>query len=574
MNEYTKILKQWCDRLIELQITNVKDPTVYGGIICPSCSRIHGRIADAVYPMTLLYHRLGDEKYLNCAKLLIDWSEYNLTFENGYNNDKVNNWRCTSIFAGIALGNTLMHHAECLDKKTFQKWKDIFLRLSEFIYDFYTSGKLTAHINYFASIPHFRALAYMHTGKKKYKKLADELATYVKKHFNCDNLLSGEGPLENVTKKGYDYVDIGYNVEESIPALVNYAHLLGYKDEVDFYAEKFKAHIEFMLPDGAWDNTFGTRACKWTYWGSRTSDGCQTGLVHLAELNPIFAEAAQRNFELYKKCTYNGLLYGGKMYIDSGEEACVHHTFCHAKAIAEMIDYNFKHTKNIKLPREEQYGLKSFETIGVRLINIGNWSATVCDSDSVIYKGAAASGGSLCLLWHNKTGVIFSSSMSKYNRLIEPTNMQDTRNWIESECCTLRIENGDKSSNNDIFAKCTDAVTEKNITVTTKGLLRDIEYNSGNTFSFTYTFCEDAVLIKATAENNADIIFPVIGRKENLEIITDTHFYINRDNAKIQIKSDFPLIINNSRFSLIGGFEFIPLTASGFTEINFEIKVL
>ena len=31
------------------------------------------------------------------------------------------------------------------------------------------------------------------------------------------------------------------------------------------------------LPDGAWDNSFGTRNYKWSYRGSRTSDGCAAG---------------------------------------------------------------------------------------------------------------------------------------------------------------------------------------------------------------------------------------------------------------------------------------------------------
>lgn len=89
-NEYIELLKTWRDRLINLQITNIKDPTAYGGIICPACARIHGRIADTVYSMVLLYDTLKDEKYLQCAKLVVDRSEHNLLFEDGYNNDKIN----------------------------------------------------------------------------------------------------------------------------------------------------------------------------------------------------------------------------------------------------------------------------------------------------------------------------------------------------------------------------------------------------------------------------------------------------------------------------------------------------
>ena len=49
-NEYFALLKEWCDTLLELQVTEKKAPALYGGILCPSCARIHGRCADAIHP--------------------------------------------------------------------------------------------------------------------------------------------------------------------------------------------------------------------------------------------------------------------------------------------------------------------------------------------------------------------------------------------------------------------------------------------------------------------------------------------------------------------------------------------
>ena len=69
-----------------------------------------------------------------------------------------------------------------------------------------------------------------------------------------------------------------------------------------------------MLPDGAWDNSWGTRNNKWSYWGSRTSDGCQPGYGLLAKKSPEFAEAVRRNTRLLKACTHDGLLHGGPMF--------------------------------------------------------------------------------------------------------------------------------------------------------------------------------------------------------------------------------------------------------------------
>jgi hypothetical protein len=39
---------------------------------------IHARIADLCFPLTVIWDRTGEEKYLEEADRLIDWSEYNL----------------------------------------------------------------------------------------------------------------------------------------------------------------------------------------------------------------------------------------------------------------------------------------------------------------------------------------------------------------------------------------------------------------------------------------------------------------------------------------------------------------
>ena len=48
-----------------------------------------------------------------------------------------------------------------------------------------------------------------------------------------------------------------------------------------------RTHMEFMLPDGGWDNSWGTRNYKWTWWGSRTSDGCQPAYPGLSRVSVL-----------------------------------------------------------------------------------------------------------------------------------------------------------------------------------------------------------------------------------------------------------------------------------------------
>ena len=79
-----------------------------------------------------------------------------------------------------------------------------------------------------------------------------------------------------------------------------------------------REHLNFMLPDGGWIIGFGSRSYKWSWWGSRTSDGCLAGFAALSRHDPVFAAAVQKNLELLKQCTHDGLLYGGPMYRTAG----------------------------------------------------------------------------------------------------------------------------------------------------------------------------------------------------------------------------------------------------------------
>ena len=51
-------------------------------------------------------------------------------------------------------------------------------------------------------------------------------------------------------------VDIGYNVEETLPNVLRYAQLID--DEPDRHDASILAHLWFFLEDGGWDNSFRT----------------------------------------------------------------------------------------------------------------------------------------------------------------------------------------------------------------------------------------------------------------------------------------------------------------------------
>ena len=556
MKEYYDLLKSWCDKLVEYQITELKDKNFYGGILCPACSLIHGRIGDSVYPLTAMYDYSGDEKYLEAAKLAVEWSENNVLRKNGgYFNDKTHNWMGISVFSALSFGETLLYHSDCLDSETKEKWMNIFVRLSDFVCSYFGGGANSSHktnVNYHASTAAAMALAYVLTKNEKYKTNAYECAEYSKTFFTEDNLLFGES-------KG---IDIGYNVEESLPALVLFAHYMNDGDYLDFIAEKVKAHLEFMIPDGGWDNSWGARANKWTYWGSRTSDGCQAALCILAKKDPIFAEAAKRSFNMYKKCSANGLLYGGYMYIAANEEACTHHSFCHAKSLCAMIDNKFVYEKSAALPRDGEYGLKSFPSAHVELVSKGDFRATVSASDVSSYLGASTTGGTMTLLWNKKVGPIFASSMAEY-QMAEPKNMQYSRHIDRMECTSLRIREGRFESVNETSAELSTSCDSEKITLTACGKLKNLAFNEGGKYELQYVFGNEAVEISAVSEKGGRFIIPIICTdREEIEE-SDRLTVIHKDGADILLESDskikFDTKAPSRNFNVVGGFMTAPL---------------
>lgn len=579
MNRYFNLLKSWCDRLIDLQIKEIKDRNFYGGILCPSCSLIHGRCADAVYPMIVMYDKTGDEKYYTAAKSVMEWAQYNVLRKNGgYFNDKTSVWNGTTVFFAIALGEVLLKYKSCIDKETYDKWYNAFFSCVDFVYECFDSPDFKSNINYMAAEAPAMAFAFLLSQEEKYKVKAYEKAYFMKDFFTPEGLLFGEGLRTTTKDKHCYYVDIGYNVEESLPALCLFAHLMNDKDFLEFCAEKYMIHIEFMLPDGAWDNSWGTRANKWTYWGSRTSDGVQTGVCYLTEISDVFAEVAQRNFELLEKCSKGGDLYGGLMYIDNNEDPCSHHSFCHAKALCTMIETNFEYKNKVSIPRDKEYGIKNFESTHVSLVAKDKWRATVSDTDAVYYPYASVSGGSLTMLYHMDMGVILSSCMAKYD-MAEPQNMQISRNDDIMPNCTLRIVDGEYESVNDKLAMVSVEEFDNAIIVNAMGKLKNTDYiDNGNTYNITYCFKDGKVVLKAKTQRASKIVIPVIAYSDDTILIEENGVSIKRDNKKFSFKilSEFsaPEDKKFRNFSVIGGFSTYPITVELKENESVEIHII
>jgi hypothetical protein len=74
LNTSYALLEQWGEGMRSLQYTQAVKG-LQGGILCPACGTVHGRCGDAMLAFLLLADKKKDEKYLNAAKKVYDWTK-------------------------------------------------------------------------------------------------------------------------------------------------------------------------------------------------------------------------------------------------------------------------------------------------------------------------------------------------------------------------------------------------------------------------------------------------------------------------------------------------------------------
>lgn len=581
-----RLLQEWADALIRLQEKG--DNTVFGkgALRCPACGKIHGRIGDAIYPLLFLADRKNDQKYADSAVLLYRWMEDHVSQPDGswLNEPIPGEWKGITVFGTVALSEALKNHGHVLNKKDREEMTERLKRAGNFISSNFVKGY--GNINYFVSASYAMALLGELFDDPGFKSKGRYYAHESLRFFTSKNrFLYGEGkPFDVASPKGCFAIDLGYNVEESLPALVLYCLLTEDQEVLDTCRESLNTHMEFMLPDGGWDNSWGTRNFKWTYWGSRTSDGCQPAYALLSHLDPRYHKVALKNTQLLNACTHDGLLYGGPHYYSHGIAPCVHHTFCHSKALATILDHQDERRhidlQNVRLPRETSYGIRSFEDIQTWLISKGKFRATITGYDREYQmKGGHATGGALSMLWHELTGPVFSASMNRY-QLVEKHNMQPDQD-PDSMSLTPRVELVSQSTEyknvNDLKARitCYEEGTDQIVEVNSK--LVDENQQSPATGDISChlicRFSDNKVTMSFNCgdlrqDNNLRIIIPVISRQDEVvRTISEKNMLIEKGNCTLKISSDQDMqlipVSGKRIFNHVPGLEAIPLSMDG-----------
>lgn len=584
--------------MLAMQIDEPDDLTRHGALACPAgCTRIHGRCMDAVYPFTKMARMTGEEKYLTAAIRVMDWAENNVSQADGswtvVPNPKT--WWGISVFGAIALAETIHHHGDILPPKVLASWTERLRKVGDLIHKRFD---LTfTNINY-----GFTGLQCLHLlgevlNDPKYTERSHELAKGAKAFFTRPNaLLFGEGkPSDSLSAKGLHPVDLGYNVEESLNGVVVYALRAGDEELLQLLEKSLAGHLEFMLPDGGWDNSWGTRQYKWCYWGSRTTDGSQLAYALMADRNPAFATAAIRTTELLQRCTAeNGLIYGGLHFGEHDLAPCIHHTFAHAKPLAALLDLADELPyldDNTPLPRAVAKGVQHFPEVDVWLLAQGPWRATVSTYDFVYKKHCYQGiGGAMTMLYHQQVGPILAASMANY-KMVEKFNQQPDPDG-EDYALTPRIERwiGDKWYTNLFDLEAQVSTTDENemIMVTADVQLVDKDQQSASTakdgFQLTYEVSAESIIIRARPQDSeqveeARLTIPIISAAtERYEIISDRKIEIYKAGGTLTIESSQPIRLAPMKrervFNMVPGVQALPLVlAAGRDEVSCTITV-
>ena len=536
-----KLMKEWCDSLLSYQV-RTKTPYTDGGLLCPACHVIHGRIADLCFPFTVIWSRTGQESYLEEADRLIDWSEYNLQTHDGlWYNDITNRWYATSAFSAMSMGEAIYHFGDKLPLRYKEKWMSIFVRMCDIFLTLDTRESFKPVTNYYCGISALLAMAWRLTGDEKYYEKSKYWVGVALSRFDSDGLLYGEGyPMDSAD--GTHAIDMGYDLEESLPLLLRYADLTG--DYRELFRERFMKHLVFLLPDGAIDDSFGVRHNKWTYWGSRTSDGIIEGLALLLD-DAICANACEKVLTLYEKCTRDGLLSMPMAHV-TGEPTCLHHTFTHTKALAALVcAEKVPEVQNVKLPCEEKFGVKTYQLGNLILVSHGCFRATFSTIHNDCQPSHTANaGGSMNLLYHDKHGVICAATSAEYSPT-EPLNQQYLRKADNPPSMTAQFVFGKTQACRDRSAKLSYDGTK--ITATAEK------------WQACYSFEGDELKITL---NCADGVY-------NLPIVCDREQKVtmSEDKTAVQIKngatviSSVPMTVDPERrvFHQVGGLAYLPV---------------
>ena len=492
---YLEALIPLVDQLVSTQVTDPDDPD-FGALVSPStnpqANPRHSRAAEAVYPLAVAWKHTSDERYRTATAHLGNWlvsiqQDDGAWGENWPGHD---GWNGTTADQLISLAGALDLIGDTLSEDERLAWGRAISKAADFSLERFGPGR--SNINYIPTAAVGLMLAHrsVEAQKDAWLAKADELIGFIASQVYDDNLIVGEG-------KG---VDLGYNIAQSIGFMAWYGILQDQPETVDLAASLLLTHQHFMYPNGAIDNSWGTRSFKWTLEsGTKTAPGVHFTFGLLADRNPSIHRGALLALEWLEKHALDGenrVVYGPHAYqYDHSNPPSNYGTFARAQSIATAIEFAPNVTELAPIPAEQHNWVRHFATTGTAVLRTEQVMATVSAyANNERYPlETAVRGGSATLVWFNgygTNGFLQVSSQTEYNR-IETRHMPA---GIDPLPLTPRIETaGDMYFTNLFDPDANLDVTQSDdaIDVVTSGTLRNIDGNAAASFAWLHSIGPD-----------------------------------------------------------------------------------
>lgn len=533
---YLEALIPLVDQLVSTQITDPDDPD-FGALVSastnPQPNPRHSRAAEAVYPLAVAWKHTGNERYLNATIHLGNWLVSIQQDDGAWGEDWPGHdgWNGTTADQLISLAGALDLVEDTLSEDERLAWGSAISKAADFSLERFGPGQ--SNINYIPTAAVGLVLAHrtVDTPNDAWLEKAEELIGYIASQVNDDNLIVGEG-------KG---VDLGYNIAQSIGFMAWYGILMNQPDTVDLAASLLKTHQHFMYPNGAIDNSWGTRSFKWTLEsGTKTAPGVHFTFGLLADKDPSIHRGALLALEWLENHALdieNRVVYGPHAWqYDHSNPPSNYGTFARAQSIATAIEFAPQATDPAPIPAEQHNWVKHFPTTGTAVLRTERVMATLSAyANNERYPlETAVRGGSATVLWfegYGPNGFLQVSSQTEYNR-VETRHMPD---GIDPLPLTPRIETtGDIYSTNLFDPGASLAVTQSadTINVVTSGTLRDRDGNAGSSFTWNHEFGPDSYskTIELSEAAGVRIIEPFIDNPGNRYTVEGDETFVITDS--------------------------------------------
>jgi hypothetical protein len=280
-----------------------------------------------------------------------------------------------------------------------------------------------------------------------------------------------------------------------------------------------------MYPNGAIDNSWGTRSYKWMLEsGTKTAPGIYFTYGLLADKDPAFQRGAQLALKFLQDHYINDagwIVYGPHAFKHtSSTPPSNYSTFARAQSIATVVEYGPDASDMAPTPGQTKDWFKYFPTAKVGVGRTDQVMATVTAYRTGNYGGLMVGGGSASAVWfqgYGPTGFIQVSSQPNYQRQ-EPRHMPTESNLLP---LTPRIETRGGTYHANIYdSQATVSFTDAadGFVATSSGALRTSGgASSGISFTWRHSFgpASYSKELQVSAAQSVQIVEPFVDNPGN-----------------------------------------------------------